>query len=114
MIIEKVGVDSWKLSDGHSAEVIVPISDLIFLHQELEEALDKDNTEKVTFTYYDITSARRAMASVNMALALWDLGNDYRAWQKYGDSDTVDLEKLRDNYFDTLNKYHLNLDELLM
>jgi hypothetical protein len=109
MIITKDEEGDWKLSDGIATEMVVPVEDLTWLHHELEMALDAGETEKVVFTYYDRTDAMRAMHSLDLVLALSDLEDDYRAWEKYGSETSVTLEKLRDHFYDTLREHNVDI-----
>jgi hypothetical protein len=109
MIITKVDDGAWKLSDGFSSEITVPVNDLTFLHHELEMALDDGKTDKVVFTYYDRIDALRAIHSLDLVLALSDLEDDYRAWEKYGTETTVGLEKLREHFYDTLHEHNIDI-----
>lgn len=53
----------------------------------------------------------RAVKSLDLALALWDIEQYIRSVYKHGLGD--DIEKIRDNFYTILSKHDINLDKLM-
>lgn len=65
----------------------------------------------------DIEAHKRAIKSLDLVLALWDIEQYLRSQIKYNESLTQEaydaLEKVRDEYYAILNKYNISHDELM-
>ena len=65
----------------------------------------------------DVDAHKRAVKSLDMALALWDIEQYLRAQIKYNENLTDTqyevLDKARTEFYDILNKYNISLDELM-
>ena len=60
----------------------------------------------------------RAVKSLDLAIALMDIGNELRSKVKYASDDTSSetikaYEDIRDEYFRILSNYSIDLDELV-
>ena len=67
---------------------------------------------KLTYTLPDEEKAfLRTTHSTNMALALWDISQYLRKVDKYDTGD--DIEKIREEFYNILNSYDINLDNLI-
>lgn len=60
----------------------------------------------------------RAVKSLDLAIALFDIGNELRSKVKYVSDDTSEdtikaYEDIRDEYFRILSNYGIDLDELI-
>ena len=54
----------------------------------------------------------RAVKSLDMALALWDVDKLLRSVEKY--QDEPDIVKIRSDFYDILEKYDINLDTVCL
>jgi len=62
----------------------------------------------------DITSFARATKAQDYFLALWDIGEQLRSWEKHGHSfkDADDaLSQIREDFYRVINHFNINLDE---
>lgn len=112
MIIEKMDTEEWELRDDRGVVLKLPVSELQFLHRQIEEKLMKNHEGPVyTFTFYDRLEALRALKSLDYILALCDLEEKYRAWYKWGmqKGETFDIEMVRDNFTETLSERNIDL-----
>ena len=55
----------------------------------------------------------RCVKSLDMAMALFDIKEFIRSNVKYTDKETINLEKLNDEFTDILDKRDINLDSLI-
>jgi len=62
----------------------------------------------------DITSFARANKAQDYFLALWDIGEQLRSWEKHGhcfkDADDA-LSQIREDFYRVINHFNINLDE---
>ena len=66
----------------------------------------------------DMDAHKRAVKSLDMALALWDIERYFRAQLKYNEEGLTDaqyevLDRARSEFYEILNKYNISLDELM-
>ena len=65
----------------------------------------------------DVEAHKRAIKSIDMMLALWDIEKYLRAQTKYNENLTQEawdaLEEVRKEFYNILNKYNISFDELL-
>ena len=54
---------------------------------------------------------RRAVMSLDLALALWDIGEYLRGVDKWDTGD--DIEKIRKRFYEILEEYDINIDHLI-
>ena len=45
-----------------------------------------------------------------MYLALYELGQKFREWYKYGDREAIPTEEIRETYYDILGEHDINFD----
>jgi len=65
----------------------------------------------------DVDAHKRAVKSLDMAIALWDIEQYLRAQIKYNESLTDAqydvLDKAKTEFYDILNRHNISLDELM-
>jgi hypothetical protein len=59
----------------------------------------------------DALQYRHAFHAEDLAIALWEVSQYLRGVDKYNTGD--DIEKIRENFYDILNSYDINLDNLI-
>lgn len=59
------------------------------------------------------TAYLRALKSTNLALCLWDMKQYFRNRLKNITEDPTELTKAQSEFFDILDNYYINLDELI-
>lgn len=65
----------------------------------------------------DKMAHQRAIKSLDLCLALWDIQNELRSLCKYGDLNEKEselLETLREKIYATLDNYEVSLDRLIL
>lgn len=61
----------------------------------------------------DRTSFERLNKSLEMALALEKFSNRIRNWRKYDERESIPVEEISNEFYETLEEYGLDLDNLL-
>ena len=65
----------------------------------------------------DVDAHKRAIKSLDMAIALWDIEQYLRAQTKYNENLTDAqydvLDKAKTEFYDILNRHNISLDELM-
>ena len=67
---------------------------------------------KLIFNLEDVddqVAFQRCSKSLDMALALWDFSNKLRSIEKYGGGE----EDIHQEFYDILEKYNLNIENLI-
>ena len=73
----------------------------------------KANLEFDLEDFSDRLAHQRCVSATNAYLALHELGEKFRQINKYGDgSDKVNVEDLRQTFFDILDANNINLNDL--
>ncbi len=62
----------------------------------------------------DTVAHNRAVKSLDMALALYELKEKLRSKLKHEDPKINDLEEFQDFFYDTLREYGIDLDDLII
>jgi len=66
----------------------------------------------------DVTAHKRAVKSLDMAIALWDIEQYLRSHTKYAPDSMPQeaydaLEKAREKFYEILNDHNIGMDEIL-
>ena len=61
----------------------------------------------------DSEEHRRAMKALDMAKAIWDIGSYLRGVERYQE-EPDDIERIREKYYEILEDYNINMEEILL
>lgn len=61
---------------------------------------------------FDRLAHQRAVNATNSYLALNAIGQELRQIYKYGENDTIEIEKLREMFYEILSDHNINLNDL--
>jgi len=65
----------------------------------------------------DIIAHKRATKSLDLCLSIWDIEQYLRSKLKHESLSSTEytfLEKIQEDFYNILDKYHVNLDELII
>ena len=60
----------------------------------------------------DLLAHRRAVNSTNAYLALYEIEKRIRYHYKYGNSDTLQIEQISENFYSILSDYDINFNDM--